>query len=430
MTSYQYPLGITKSITPVKVFAGFLALPIFWFGFSLPAHAQGFKSILDTYGNAVIARRLNRDLNTVTKPFVARHSFSPVNKTARFHKQSIDNQYQITDIGSLGGTESFAYSINDYSVIVGLSRTQGDAERHPFVYSKKKMTDLYPAIETAESINDIGQIVGGITNGNIFVPAKHNFNTGQTELLGTLGGILNFGFNGTALANNDADQTVGYSYIDNINRHAFLNTDGVIYDIGSFGGSSSASAINKHGAIVGFSSNSITGRPHAFLFAKGVMHDINPANDPKFENSESYARDINDRGEIVGEFLAPNQSAFRSFIYKNGKFTEFGLEGSPMTISFSINKRRNIVGIMDVPYQATCPTPTGTIIVCTKFKQHAFLRLKGNLVDLNDFIPASSDWELSWAFAINNKDEIVGYGTRNGKFRAFLLTPRSNKAKN
>ncbi len=157
------------------------------------------------------------------------------------------------------------------------------------------------------------------------------------------------------------------------------------------------------------------------------MKDINPSNDPNFENSESFARDINNRDEIVGEFLTPNQSAFKAFIYRKDKFTSFHLAGSPMTIPFSINKSGKIVGIMDVPYQATCPGPNNTQIPCTTFKQHAFLYRKGHLIDLNKLITKNTDWELSWAFGINDKDEIVGYGVRNGQFRSFLLTPTPDK---
>lgn len=47
-------------------------------------------------------------------------------------------------------------------------------------------------------------------------------------------------------------------------------------------------------------------------------------------------------------------------------------------------------------------------------------------VDLNTKIPLSdqSSWVLKSATAINQSGCIVGYGTKNGIQRAFLLTPK------
>jgi probable HAF family extracellular repeat protein len=44
--------------------------------------------------------------------------------------------------------------------------------------------------------------------------------------------------------------------------------------------------------------------------------------------------------------------------------------------------------------------------------------------DLNNLLPPNSGWELTQALGINDKGQIVGYGTHDGQIRAFLLTPR------
>ena len=48
------------------------------------------------------------------------------------------------------------------------------------------------------------------------------------------------------------------------------------------------------------------------------------------------------------------------------------------------------------------------------------------MLDLNTLIPANSGWFLQFASAINDKGQIVGYGTLNGnvQYEAFLLTPQ------
>jgi probable HAF family extracellular repeat protein len=89
--------------------------------------------------------------------------------------------------------------------------------------------------------------------------------SGVVTLLGSLGGATSNGFTGVATAVNDLGQVVGYSYLDDVNRHAFRYTNGTLSDLGSLGGYSGANAINDKGIIVGFSSNKVDGSAHTFL---------------------------------------------------------------------------------------------------------------------------------------------------------------------
>ena len=43
------------------------------------------------------------------------------------------------------------------------------------------------------------------------------------------------------------------------------------------------------------------------------------------------------------------------------------------------------------------------------------------MTDLNDLLPGGSGWVLLQARDINNAGQIVGWGTLNGTFRAYLL---------
>ena len=55
---------------------------------------------------------------------------------------------------------------------------------------------------------------------------------------------------------------------------------------------------------------------------------------------------------------------------------------------------------------------------------HAFVwSSKGGMKDLNLLIPANSGWDLQSANGIGNNGRIVGNGTINGEFHAFLLIP-------
>jgi probable HAF family extracellular repeat protein len=70
---------------------------------------------------------------------------------------------KMSDLGTLGGTDSTANSINDRGAVVGFSETANDAATHAFVYSQGRMTDLGTLggqDSVAAAINDQGAIVG------------------------------------------------------------------------------------------------------------------------------------------------------------------------------------------------------------------------------------------------------------------------------
>ena len=80
------------------------------------------------------------------------------------------------DLGTLGGTQSFAYAINDLSEVIGYSYTSNGAQ-DAFLYEGGVMLDLNSllpvgsgwSLTAAYGINDAGDIVGtGTYNGQTF----------------------------------------------------------------------------------------------------------------------------------------------------------------------------------------------------------------------------------------------------------------------
>ena len=334
--------------------------------------------------------------------------------------------YRIVEIPTLGGTENFGYAINDRGDVVGLSRNVGEISDDAYLFRSGVLTSLDQLSGSApQDINERRQIATGAYQSGVYVPAVFNSRTNRLRILGSFGGVAGGGFNGTALSLNDHGQAVGYSYVDSQTRHAFLYSNGMMIDLGSFGGHSEALAINRHGEIAGFSSDTVSGYPHAFLFRNGVMMEINPFGDP---NNESIARGINNRGQVVGEALVASGNV-NAFIYFDGTITNVGtLEGGRNSYALAINDRSQVVGIADEPYDALCrDSESFELIPCVKYAERAFLYDDGVMTSLNSLIAPNSGWDLLWAFDINDRGQITGIGLRDGKFRAYVMTPNRHR---
>jgi probable HAF family extracellular repeat protein len=334
--------------------------------------------------------------------------------------------YSITDLGTLGGTESFAYAINDSGQIVGSSRLTGNASMHGFLFGSGGMMDLNPLnsgdIQTVgpSDINKHGTIASGLMRDGVYTAAIFDSRTGQITLLGSLGGVAFGSFNGTATSVNDSGEVAGYSYVDDLTRHAFLYKNGLMRDLGSLGGYSAALSINNAGEIVGFSSESPFGVAHPVVYRNGRISAINPFGDP---SNEGIAWKLNDRGVIVGE--AVNGSSTNGFIYSRGAVTNIGtFPGGRNSFAYAINDGGQVVGVADAPFQDRCfDYQTQQTVPCTNYAFQGFLYDRGALLDLRSLVGSNSGWDVLWPFDINDRGQLTGYGLRNGEFRAFVMTP-------
>lgn len=205
-----------------------------------------------------------------------------------------------TTDGSVSFLSSAAFDINTSGQAVGSSSrdfTNGTTNSNSVLFANGTVT--LKALGQLNAINDAGIMVG-TDNGHGYVKSSTSF----TEVPAFCGG----GFCGSDAQDiNNMGVVVGDATTFSA-RHAFTFASGSLSDLGTLGGANSkAFALNELGQVVG-TSDSASGQ-HAFLYGAGTMQDINSLIDPASGWILKEARDINEFGQIVGWGLHNGQTS-------------------------------------------------------------------------------------------------------------------------
>jgi probable HAF family extracellular repeat protein len=164
------------------------------------------------------------------------------------------------DLGTLGGSFSIAWGLNDAGDVVG--GTQVFDTYQPFLYAGGTMTSLAASGE-AYSINDAGHVAGRVGN-------------------------------------------------DARGLDAFLYHDGILERLGGLGLYNYPSAVNANDQIVGsYTDDFSTYRP--FVYADGAFMDLNDLVPTGTGWTLAQALGLNDVGQIVGMGTAPD-GGLRGFL--------------------------------------------------------------------------------------------------------------------
>jgi probable HAF family extracellular repeat protein len=347
----------------------------------------------------------------------------------------------LTDLGGLrGGFGSEGNGINDYGQIAGQSL---NGLIDPLLGTPAAVAVLWESDgriidlgtlggneSLAATLNYRGQVVGAAANAipDPF-PGPLGFWGTQTRAflwergvmrdLGDLGGPDAF-----AIFVNQRSQIAGVSYTSSVPspietqcgqnvppQNPFRWEKGRMIDLGTLGGICGfTSGLNNRGQVIGQSDLGGIYTAHPFLW--------DPEREPHLRDlgtlggTFGFATSLNDAGEVAGGATTSGDKELHAFFWRNGVLTDLGTIGSDtFSVAHSMNAKGQVVG--------TSGDFAGTPEI------HGFLSEQGGpMIDLNKFVPRSSELIVTDGETINDHGVIAGSGMLpNGDFHAIVLIP-------
>lgn len=346
-----------------------------------------------------------------------------------FPQSAFTASYNVTDLGMLpGGWQIQPQRLNNSGAAVGwclISADDGDYYRG-FLWRNGSMTDTGTfggSNSWAYGINDSGDVVGSAETPDYYFDeygflrnCSHAFlwRNGANTDLGTLGGN-----NSWAYAVNSSRYVVGWSETGLVDadghpvNHAFIWLNGVMLDLndsiisGSGWEFTSASGITESGMIIGAGVHS--GAASAFIcdFITGSLTEI-----PALAGNPVYPYSVNTASTAVGgTYTQAYPFTSTAFIWDSARGTRaLGLlPGFAYSQANSINNAGQIVGRMTSADQMT---------------DTAVLWYSGGVSDLNPLL--SPSYNLNNALSINAYGQVLASGAGG----AYLLSPVPQSAVN
>ena len=373
-------------------------------------------------------------------------------------------RYTVIDLGTLGGTYSVPYAINNSGMVAGGAATPSQTDflsQTAFLWFHDRMISL-GTLQGSACPTCSSEGAGISANGDVAVesetsmpdPNNQDFcyfrthrqclgavwrNNAMTPLRTLPGGnnisifwMNNRGQISGSAENNIEDATCATPFQVRRFQPAVWGPDGriqrVLSPLVSEGDTVAfAFTINDNGEVAG-SSGPCSGvilppgqfgpdGVHAVLWGKdGTPRDLG-----NLGSGSNIATSVNNRGDVVGTARSAKDGKIHTFRWtrKTGMKDIGGFPGAEATVAgccHTINDRGDVVGFAALEDGS----------------QVALLWQGDTPTDLNQYVrPGSPFAHLDSAFAINDAGEIAGIGpTQSGEIHAFLAIPNNDAADN
>ena len=269
--------------------------------------------------------------------------------------------------------------VNGQGKVVGY-RVTAESPSQATVYSAGAYTDLVPAsagLSRVESISDNGRMVGAVY-GAVGQERWVEFtgNGGTRAITPT--------FVGTSRVwiNDRADVAGNYEPAPGQWRAFVTHADGTGFPVGPLSGQ--VHEINNQGTVIGYHYNEFAKNRDFVVTRDGASQYLT-----SLGGTASYARDINDRGQIVGWSDLYQDANHHATLYENGVLHDLGtLDGVGDSEANAVNEAGQVVGVSDRAGGGS----------------HPFLYENGVMKDLGSLGGARA-----WAKSINNLGQVIGY---------------------
>lgn len=223
----------------------------------------------------------------------------------------------LIDLGTLGGTRSSGIAINNAGHVVGFAFLARNLVSRACLWDGGTLKDLGAFVpgsrysSSALDINDAGHIVGWSATREGFARA-FLYEGAALKDLGTLGGSNSqaTGISNTGIICGDSQIKARRAW------RAFSYQEGAMKDLGTLGGDEShAKDVNDLGQVTGWSL--VGSRPRAFLYTGGAMQPLGTLG-----GTESIANGINNAGQVVGKSLIRGTTIPHAFLWEKGTMVD------------------------------------------------------------------------------------------------------------